>query len=145
MKKYLKNLLMGASWGVTVNMVCLIIEVAINADFLKSISQFDFIKYAVCAAIVGVGFWLPSVIYDNPNIAMPVKVVVHLGIGFSIYLAAAIFAGWINTDYGVLYAVISIAISILFTLLIYMCFYLYYRKEAAVMNTKIKEIEKQIK
>lgn len=145
MKKYLKNSLMGASWGLTVNMVFLVIAVAVNADFLKSISQFDFIKYAVCAVIVGIGFWLPSVIYDNPNIAMPFKVIVHLGIGFSIYLAAAVFAGWINTDYGVLYAVISIAISILFTLLIYMCFYLYYRKEATIMNTKIKEIEKQIK
>lgn len=145
MKKYLKNSLMGASWGLTINMVFLIISVSINENFLKSISQFDFIKYAVCAVIVGLGFWLPSVIYDNPNIAMPVKIVVHLGIGFFIYFAAAIFAGWINTDYGVLYAVISVAIGILFTVLIYICFYLYYRKEAKVMNTKIKEMEKQIK
>lgn len=145
MKKYLKNTLMGISWGLTVNMVFLVIAVAVNADFLKSISQFDFIKYAVCAVVVGVGFYLPSIIYDKPNITLPVKATVHLGIGFVVYLITAIFAGWINTGYGILATVISIAISILFTLLIYMCFYLYHRKEAEVMNTKIKELEKTIK
>lgn len=141
MKKYLKNTLMGISWGLTVNMVFLVVAVAVNADFLKSISQYDFIKYAICSVIIGIGFYLPSIIYDKPNITLPLKATVHLGIGFVIYLVTAFFAGWIG-GYGAIATFISIAISILFTLLIYMCFYLYYRKEAVVINKKIKEIQK---
>ena len=100
-----------------------------------------FIKYAICSVIIGIGFYLPSIIYDKPNITLPVKATVHLGIGFVIYLVTAFLAGWIG-GYGAIATFISIAISILFTLLIYMCFYLYYRKEAVVMNKKIKEIQK---
>lgn len=142
MKKYLKNTLMGISWGLTVNMIFLVIAVAINADFLKNISQYDFIKYAICAVIIGIGFYLPSVIYDKPTLSLPVKATIHLGIGFTVYLIVAFFAGWIGADYGAIATVISIATSIVFSLLIYACFYLYHKKEADIMNSKIKEIEK---
>ena len=89
MKKYLKNTLMGISWGLTLNMIFLVVAVAINADFLKSISQYEFIKYAICSVIIGLGFYLPSMIYEKPNISMPVKATVHLGTGFVIYLITA--------------------------------------------------------
>lgn len=142
MKKHLKNTLMGISWGLTFNMIFLVIAVAINADFLKNISQYNFIKYAICSVIIGIGFHLPSVIYDKPNLSLPVKSIIHLGIGFVIYLIVAFYAGWIGAGYGAIATIIFIAISIVFTLLIYVCFYMYHKKEADIMNNKIKEIEK---
>lgn len=145
MKKYIKNTLMGISWGLTVNMIFLVVAVAVNADFLKSIAQYDFIKYAICSAIIGLGFWVPSVIYDKPNLSLPVKSIIHLGIGYIVYVITALFAGWIGAGYGAIATIISLAISILFTLLIYSCFYLYHKKEAAIMNSKIKEIKKNDK
>lgn len=142
MKKYIKNTLMGISWGLTVNMIFLVVAVAVNADFLKSITQYDFIKYAICSAIIGLGFWVPSVIYDKPNLSLPVKSILHLGIGYVIYVITAFFAGWIGAGYSAVFTVGSLIASVLFTLLIYVCFYLYHRKEADMMNSKIREIQK---
>lgn len=141
MRKIISSVAIGISWGFTVLVLYLTIGVIISKDFLAGITPDVFIKYVICSAIVGLGFSVPSLIYQNERIAKALQVIIHLGTGFAIYISVAFFAGWIPTNYGFIPAAISLLIAVVFTLVIWLCFSLYYRKKADEINRKI--IEKQ--
>lgn len=141
MKNVIKSIALGISWGFTVLVAYLTISVIISGDFLANIAPDVFIKYVICSAVTGLGFYIPSLIYYNESISKVLQVIFHLGIGFAIYLPVAFFAGWIPTEFGILPVVISLAISVVFSLLVWLCFSLYYKKQAENINKKI--IEKQ--
>lgn len=141
MKKIISVTAMGISWGFTVLVFYMTVSAIINSDFFSNLTSAEFIKQVICSAIVGLGFSVPSLIYRNENLSRWLQVVIHLGIGFAIYICVAFYAGWIPIEFGLLPVVISLVISVVFALLAWMCFSLYYRKQAEKINEKI--IEKQ--
>lgn len=141
MKNVVKSIALGIGWGFTVLVVYLTIGVLISSDFLAGISQGDFIKYVICSAVIGLGFSVPSLIYYNERISRGLQVIIHLGTGFAIYIPVAFFAGWIPTAYGAIAVALSLLYAVVFSLLVWLCFALYYRKQAQEINRKI--IEKQ--
>ena len=141
MKNIIKSIVLGIGWGFTVFVVYLTIGVFISSDFLAGIAQDDFIKYVICSAVIGLGFSVPSLIYRNERISRGLQVIIHLGTGFAIYVPVAFFAGWIPTAYGSIAVAISLLCAVVFSLLVWLCFALYYRKQAQEINRKI--VEKQ--
>lgn len=144
MKNVIKSIAVGIGWGFTVLVVYLTIGVIINSDFLASIAPDDFIKYVICSAVIGLGFSVPSLIYYNERISRILQVIIHLGTGFAIYIPVAFFAGWIPTAYGAIAVALSLLCAVVFSLLVWFCFALYYRKQAEEINRKILE-KQQIK
>lgn len=143
MRKIISSIALGISWGFTVLVLIMTVFVSVKADYLQQLTSAMFIKYVICAAITGLGFSVPSLIYENESIPRGLQVLIHLGIGFAIYIPVAFFAGWIPTEFGFLPVAISLGISVVFALLVWFCFSLYYRKQAQKINEKI--IEKQSK
>ena len=141
MRNFIKSIAIGIGWGFTVLVVYLTIGVIISSDFLTSIAPDDFIKYVICSAVVGLGFSVPSLIYYNERISRILQVIIHLGTGFAIYIPVVFFAGWIPTAYGAIAVALSLLCAVVFALLVWLCFALYYRKQAQEINRKI--IEKQ--
>lgn len=141
MKNIIKSIALGIGWGFTVFVVYLTIGVIISSDFLAGIAQDDFIKYVICSAVIGLGFSVPSLIYRNERISRGLQVIIHLGTGFAIYVPVAFFAGWIPTAYGAIAVAVSLLCAVVFSLLVWLCFALYYRKQAQEINRKI--VEKQ--
>ncbi|MGN0507967.1 MAG: DUF3021 domain-containing protein [Ruminococcus sp.] len=141
MKNIIKSIVLGIGWGFTVFVVYLTIGVIISGDFLAGIAQDDFIKYVICSAVIGLGFSVPSLIYRNERISRGLQVIIHLGTGFAIYVPVAFFAGWIPTAYGAIAVAVSLLCAVVFSLLVWLCFALYYRKQAQEINRKI--VEKQ--
>ena len=139
MRNFIKSIAVGIGWGFTVLVVYLTIGVIISSDFLASIAPDDFIKYVICSAIVGLGFSVPSLIYYNERISRILQVIIHLGTGFAIYIPVAFFAGWIPTAYGAIAVALSLLCAVVFSLLVWFCFALYYRKQAEEINRKILE------
>ncbi|WP_294466659.1 DUF3021 domain-containing protein [uncultured Ruminococcus sp.] len=139
MKNIIKSIVLGIGWGFTVFVVYLTIGVFISSDFLAGIAQDDFIKYVICSAVIGLGFSVPSLIYRNERISRGLQVIIHLGTGFAIYVPVAFFAGWIPTAYGAIAVAISLLCAVVFSLLVWLCFALYYRKQAQEINRKILE------
>ena len=139
MKNIIKTIVLGIGWGFTVFVVYLTIGVFISSDFLAGIAQDDFIKYVICSAVIGLGFSVPSLIYRNERISRGLQVIIHLGTGFAIYVPVAFFAGWIPTAYGAIAVAISLLCAVVFSLLVWLCFALYYRKQAQEINRKILE------
>ena len=141
MKNIIKSIVLGIGWGFTFFVVYLTIGVIISGDFLAGIAQDDFIKYVICSAVIGLGFSVPSLIYRNERISSGLQVIIHLGTGFAIYVPVAFFAGWIPTAYGAVAVAVSLLCAVVFSLLVWLCFALYYRKQAHEINRKI--VEKQ--
>ena len=141
MKNIIKSIVLGIGWGFTFFVVYLTIGVIISGDFLAGIAQDDFIKYVICSAVIGLGFSVPSLIYRNERISRGLQVIIHLVTGFAIYVPVAFFAGWIPTAYGAVAVAVSLLCAVVFSLLVWLCFALYYRKQAQEINRKI--VEKQ--
>lgn len=139
MRKIISKTALGISWGFTILVFYMTVSAAIDADFFNNLTSSEFIKHVICAAITGLGFTVPTIIYDNETVSRGLQVLVHLGTGFAIYIPVAFFAGWIPTEAGFLPVVISFAISVVFAMLAWLCFSLYYKKQAERMNKKIFE------
>lgn len=50
-----------------------------------TLTNWAYTKMVVGCIIVGTGFSLPALIYYNPTIPYPIKVIIHMGIGCAIF------------------------------------------------------------
>lgn len=61
-----------------------------------STMNYQFTKMSIGCLVVGLGSGMPSIIYEKENLPMPVKVIVHMGIGCAVYTITAYAVGWIG-------------------------------------------------
>ena len=126
MKKVMKNIIRGIAWGCTVFVIMGVIFALVNGDRSMYNSK-EFIRNAICAMIVGIGFVLPSMIYDNDKITMGIKVLIHMGTGFLVYFIAAYIAGWISFEDNIATMILTVLSIIAVSFVIWFCFYQYYK------------------
>jgi uncharacterized membrane protein YciS (DUF1049 family) len=101
----------------------------------------NFVEYSITAMVIGVGFSLPSIVYENDKLSSLNQFLIHMGIGMGIFIVTGIYVGWIPISYGLGTIFLSILIAFAFAILIWASFYLYYQKEAMKMNKQIKKIQ----
>lgn len=139
--KLLKMILNGIAWGCTICTFIVMIGAATVGDSFLSITASDFIRQAIGSMIVGIGFTVPSLIYNSEKFSMWMKTFIHMGIGFFIYFIVALNLSWIPVDFGSAMTVISILIAITVAFGIWLIFYLYNRKEAKRLNQKLESMK----
>lgn len=92
---------------------------------------------ALCCILISVGFYIPSLIYENEKLALWLRTLIHMTIGTIVYLLTAYFAGWMASD------LVGTALRLLIALgaaaIIWLCIFLYIKGQARKMNQKIKE------
>ena len=92
---------------------------------------------ALCCILISVGFYIPSLIYENEKLALWLRTLIHMTIGTIVYLLTAYFAGWMASD------LVGTALQLLIALgaaaIIWLCIFLYIKAQARKMNQKIKE------
>lgn len=137
LKKIAGNFIKGIMFGCFIMSMYLLISLGF-ADHLV-ISFNGYLKQVICSSIVGVGFFVPTVIYEVDKVSRGFQVVFQLGIGFTIYFVAGFIAGWIPTQYGVMQIVFTVIGMLLISLSIWFGIYMYYKKQAMAINKKIKE------
>lgn len=138
MKKVVFKIFAGLGWGFSWLVLVLFVGVLVNPDFVSDISQAEFVKHVVCSAATGIGFVLPSLVYSSRSLSRTLQVIIHLGIGFAVYIPCALIAGWLPTSHGTLAFAISIICFFVVSFAIYFGFYLYYKNMAKKINNKIK-------
>lgn len=102
-------------------------------------TAYGFITMAVCSMIVGLGFSLPTLIYDYPKLTEAMQTLIHLAIGFVIFGIVAFYAKWIPIEGGIGTIFLFIMIALLSTVVIWLAFYLYYKNEAKRINESIRK------
>ena len=54
-----------------------------------TLTDYGFTKMALACVVTGLGFGVPTILYNSERISQTLASVIHLGIGFTIYFAAA--------------------------------------------------------
>lgn len=106
------------------------------------LEQYRFTKMVLGSVIIGLGFGAPSVVYRFENLPKPVCVLIHLGIGITVYTIAAYAEGWIGyrenfwTGF-----VVPFVVQLALIFLIWFLFRKHYQKEAEAINEKIQQLK----
>ena len=92
---------------------------------------------ALCFIIISLGFYIPSMIYENERLALWLRTLIHMVIGTIAYLLTAYFAGWMKTDFAGV--VLRLLIALGAAAIIWICIFLYIKIQAKKINQKMKE------
>lgn len=129
-----KEVLRGISWGCTIMVLIGIIFVLFGqSPFVGE----NYIFQAVCAMIVGIGYSVPSIVYENEQLSLGMKFLIHMGTGSIIYFPIAYFAGWLPTQMGRGVMILCVIFMIAISFLVWLGFYLYYKRECKNINKAI--------
>jgi len=121
------------------SLACVVFDIAYKGNF--SLENYQLTKMVIGSLLVGLGFGLPTVVYNNESLPTPVKVIIHMGIGCVIYTITAYAVGWFGGAATLTQGLIIAAIQLLIAFIIWFCFMRYYRKEAKKINEKIQSLK----
>ena len=144
MKDTVKDLIKSTliSIGMALTIFCLagiVFDIGYGGNF--SLEDYRFTKMVVGSLLVGLGFGVPTIVYNKESLPMPIRVVIHMGTGCVIYTLVAYAVGWYGSSATVTQGIIIAAIQLLVAFVIWFCFMRYYRREAKKMNEKIQEMK----
>ena len=131
----------GCTWLVVVGIILDRFGIAIGVSDPNGIYTASFIEQALFAMLVGAAFVLPTLIYENERLSTAVKVVVHMAIGFGFFIPVGIRLHWFPAgDISAGQAAVWVLVIAAVSFVVWMCFFLYYRRESLAINQKLKEI-----
>jgi Protein of unknown function (DUF3021). len=141
-KKIMKHTVMGISLGCTISSLINIIGVSTYGNTWFTQTSHSYISQTLAAILVGVAWMLPAIVYQNEKLSYGLKLLIHMTIGFIVYFPCAFSMGWISVAGGIHSVILGILLSIVISMIIWLCFFLYARKEAQTINSKIKESQR---
>lgn len=144
MKEMVKDLLrsMVISIGMAMAIFCLVgivFDIGYKGNF--SLDNYRFTKMIIGCVLIGLGFGVPTIIYRKENLPMPIRVIIHMGIGCVVYTVVAYAVGLIGGSASIGQGIIIAAIQLAVAFIIWFFFMKYYRAEAKKMNDKIQEMK----
>lgn len=107
-----------------------------------TLENYSFTKMVLGSLGIGLGFGLPTIVYEKENISPGVQTLIHMGIGCTVMTAIAFAVGWIPVKAGPAAVVGTILGEIAVAFAIWFCFYLHTRRLARKVNQKIEKIMK---
>lgn len=144
MKEKIKDLIMSIviSIGMAMTIFCIVgivFDIGYGGNF--SLDNYRFTKMVVGCALVGLGFGVPTVVYKKDDLPMPVRVIIHMGIGCVVYTVVAYAVGWLGGAATIGQNIIAACIQLAVAFGIWSLFMRHYRKEAKKMNDRIQAMK----
>ena len=106
-----------------------------------NLANYQFTKMVIGCLIVGLGFGIPSIIYSKDSLPMPIRVLIHMGVGCIVYTLVAYSVGWFGNISGIGQGILVVALQLGIAFIIWFLFLKYYRKEAKKLNDKIQSMK----
>lgn len=137
LKKWLINFILGVAIGCTffVFLGMIFTGIGVYDDLLGN----RFILHAIGCMIVGVAFFLPSIIYESDKLSLGIKTLIQMGIGFIVYFPVSIYLGWMPIKSGSWAIMVFIIGMLIVSFIIWGCYAAYYKNQSKKMNEKIRE------
>ena len=145
MKETMKNMTKSTfiSIGISLAIFCfigIVFDMIYKGNF--SLENYMFTKMVTGCILIGLGFGIPSVIYQKDSLPMPIKILIHMGTGCVVYTIVAYSVGWMGGSSSFLHGIVIAAVQFAVAFIIWLFFMKYYRNEAKKMNEKIQELKK---
>ena len=105
------------------------------------LENYQFTKMVIGCIIVGLGFGLPSIVYRKESLPMPIRVLIHMGIGLIVYTIVAYSVGWFGNFSDIGQGIIIVALQLGIAFIIWFLFLKHYRNEAKKINDKIQSMK----
>ncbi|MCR5119107.1 MAG: DUF3021 domain-containing protein [Lachnospiraceae bacterium] len=139
-KEVLKSIVISIGMSLTIfSLVCIVFDIGYGGNF--SLEGYRMTKMIIGCVVIGLGFGVPTIVYKNDSLPMPVRVLIHMGIGCVIYTLVAYAVGWIGGSASLGQGLIIAAIQLVVAFIIWFCFMRFYRSEAKKMNDKIQQMK----
>ena len=119
--------------------VSVIFDLLGNGTFI--VDNYGMTKMIFACLLVGLGFGVPSAIYDVERIPRLLQMVIHMGIGISVYLIVAFMVGWIPVKLGVPICACIVAGQLVISFIIWLLISLYYKREVKRLNDRLQVIK----
>lgn len=143
-KGYWKNILTGVGIaGLLFILIGVVIDLQNGGQM--QFSGYRFTKMAVGTILIGLGFGVPALIYQNENMSLLVQTLIHMGIGCLVLILVGVWVGWLPVGSGgaVLARAILLDVGIAFG--IWALFYRHNKKLAMQMNQRIRQMKEEEK
>ena len=105
-------------------------------------TNYAFSKMAIATVVIGLGFGLPAVVYDNEKLSLFTQTIIHMGTGCIIMTVTAFLVGWIPLNHGPLLMIAILLEELALAFVIWFVFYLQQKKLVKQMNQRVNEINK---
>ena len=140
LKDIIKSTVISIGMSLTIfSLVCIVFDIEYGGTF--SLEGYRMTKMIIGCVIIGLGFGIPTIVYKNDSLPMPVRVLIHMGIGCVIYTIVAYAVGWIGGSASLGQGIAIAAIQLAIAFIIWFCFMRFYRSEAKRMNDKIQQMK----
>lgn len=144
MRETVKDLVKSSviSIGMAMTIFCLVgvvFDVGYKGNF--SLDDYRFTKMVAGCVLIGLGFGVPTIVYRKDNLPMPIRVIIHMGIGCVVYTIIAYAVGWIGGSATIGQGILIAAIQLAVAFLIWFLFMKHYRAEAKRMNDRIQAMK----
>ncbi len=140
LKDLLKSTVISIGMSLTLfSLVCIVFDIGFGGNF--SLEGYRMTKMIIGSVVIGLGFGLPTIVYKKDSLPMPVRVLIHMGIGCVIYTLVAYIVGWIGGSASIGQGIVIAAIQLAVAFIIWFCFMRFYRSEAKKMNDKIQQMK----
>lgn len=137
----MKNVMKAAWSGIRLAAVVFILTSlfrALPAGEESFASGIGMARMCLATLVIGVGFGVPSLIYAT-ELPTGLKVLIHMGIGVVVMLAASLAVGWIDFSRGWLPCLLVALVQIAVAFLIWLLSCVRLRKDAKEMNERVTE------
>lgn len=134
----------GISLGCTFFVImCLFYFIGGGTDTLTQIFN-DFGRQSIGSMLVGVACGGTAVIYQFDRPSGFWKIIIHFCVGMGVFYPVAIYLGWFpfHPD-RIMYTILHFLSSCGIFMIIWLCFYLFNRNEAKIINKRLKELERE--
>ena len=120
-KEILKSTVISIGMALTIfSLVGMFFDIVNGGNF--SMEGYQFTKMVAGSAIVGIGFGVPTVVYNSEKLPTPVKVLIHMGIGCVIYTIVAYAVGWFGGAATPVQGLVIAGIQLAVAFVIWFCF-----------------------
>ena len=103
-------------------------------------TNYAFSKMAIATVVIGLGFGIPAVVYDNEKLSLFTQTIIHMGTGCIVMTVTAYLVGWIPMNHGPILMIAILVEEIAVAFGIWFLFYLQQKRLVTQMNQRISKI-----
>lgn len=138
----LKNLFKSTLYAISVSLfftVFVLIGMEQGSGGVLDLGQYGFTKAMIGALIIGLGYGIPTLIYEVKSMSVALKSIIHMCTGVGIMILVFLKFGITQESYGLGDILKMLIVPVIVACLIWYAQYMNYKRVAKLMNEKLKD------